>query len=181
MKNIVVFDTETTGLLPRKGSGLSLYPHMAEIYAAQINPETDEVIKEINTLIKIPIAMPEKLTKYVHGISDEMLGNQPAFFEIWKDIAEVFLGASTMVAANLMFDEGVLIHELMRIEKQWSFPYPPEKFCTIQESVYLTGRRMKNSDLYKRITGKELTGVHRAKADAMATYENYKWLKGQER
>jgi DNA polymerase-3 subunit epsilon len=178
---IVVCDTETTGLLPRKGSDLALYPHMAEIYATQIDPETDKVIKEIETLIKIPVPMPEKLTKHVHGISDEMLRGQPTFIELWTDIAEVFLGADVMVAANLMFDLGVLVHELKRIDKEYQFPYPPERFCTIQNSVYITGRRLKNSVLYKMATGKELIGIHRAKADAMATYENYKWLKEQGR
>ena len=178
-ENICVIDFETTGLLPRKGSDLSLYPHAIEVFAAQIDPETDEIIKGINTLIKPPVLIPEKLTKHVHGISDDMVADAPVFVQIWRELAEVFLGAGVMVAANLMYDDGVLIHELMRIGKEWSFPYPPEKFCTIQNSVYLTGRRLKNSVLYEKITGKKLEGIHRTKVDAMATYENYKWLKGQ--
>lgn len=178
MKNIIVFDTETTGFLPRKGADLSQYPYMAEIYAAQINPETDEVIKEIDTLIKIPIPMPANAGA-VNKITDDMLVNKPIFSDIWKDIAEVFSGATTMIAANLTFDIGVLYHELKRIGKENDFPFPLEKFCTVQESVYLTGRKIKNSVLYKIATGEELTGTHRAKTDAMATYENYKWLKAR--
>jgi DNA polymerase-3 subunit epsilon len=174
--NIVVIDTETTGLLPRKGSPLELYPHMAEIYAAQINLETDEIIKDIETLIKIPISMPEKLTKHVHGISNEMLSEKPKFIEIWQDVADIFRGANTLVAANLMFDLSVLVHELRRIGKEWRFPYPSNQFCTIQNSIHMTGHRLKNSTLYKMATGEELEGIHRAKADALGTYKIYKWL-----
>lgn len=180
-KKLLIFDTETTGLLPRKGSDLRLYPHMAEIYAMQVDEASGELIKEINTLIKIPIPMPHHLTKKVHGISDEMLADKPTFLEIWKDIAEVFKGADVMIAANASFDEGVLVHELMRIGKEWRFPYPPEVYCTQVHSRYITNRFISNSKLYLHATGKELTGAHRAKADVMATYTNYKWLKSQGR
>jgi DNA polymerase-3 subunit epsilon len=175
-KTITVFDTETTGFLPRKGSDLSLYPHMAEIYAMQVDPETDEVIKEFDTLIKIKIPMPEGAGK-VNGITDEMLADKPTFIEIWRDIAEVFVGAQVAVAANYKYDEGVLVHELMRIGKEFSFPYPPEQFCTIQNAQSLFGgRRMSNSKLYEKAMGKPFEGAHRAKADVQATYEVYKWL-----
>lgn len=174
-KTIAVFDTETTDFLPRAGSELHLFPHMAEIYVAQIDPKTDEIIKEFESLIKIPIPMPAPAQR-VNKITDEMLADKPTFLEVWRDIAEVFIGATITVAANLRFDEGVLVHELKRIGKEWSFPYPPEKFCTIQNSLHISGKRMKNSALYKLATGKELVGAHRAKADVMAAYEVYKWL-----
>lgn len=176
-KLITVFDTETTGLLPRKGSDLALYPHMAEIYAMQINPDTDEVIKEIGTLIKIPVPMPPKLTKHVHGISDGMLADKPTFVELWRDIAEVFIGSRVVVAANEPYDHGVLFHELIRIGKEFRFPYPPEAFDTIAKAQKITGKRRSNSYLYEIATGQKLEGAHRAKADVEATYEIYKWLK----
>lgn len=178
-KIITVFDTETTGLLPRKGSDLTLYPHMAEIYAMQVDVEIDVVIKEINTLIKIPVPMPEHLTKTCHGISDDMLRGKPEFIEVWEEIAEVFLGSDTVVAANVTFDEGVLIHELIRIGKEFSFPYPPQKYCIIEAARKITGGRRNNGFIYNMATGKTLEGAHRAKADVMATYEVYKWLKNQ--
>ena len=174
---IVVFDTETTGLLPRKGSDLSLYPHMAEIYAAQINQKTGDLIKEIDTLIKIPVPMPPKLTKTCHGITDEMMSDKPTFVEVYPQIAEVFRGASVVVAANVMLDIGVLVGELRRIDMQYAFPYPPERFCIIAEYQRRTGQRLSNSKLYKLATGEELLGAHRAKADVMATYATYSWLK----
>jgi hypothetical protein len=72
----------------------------------------------------------------------------------------------------------MLITELQRLGKEYHFPYPPSKFCVIEQSMHLKGYRLKNSELYKLATGKTIEDIHRARADLMATYEIYKWLKG---
>lgn len=178
MDYTVTIDTETTGLLKPLGTPLYLCPHIIEIYAAQ--RADGKIIKEIDTLVKPPIPIPLSLTKKVHGISDQMVKDSPTFLEIFKELVDVFLGAEEMVAANLMYDQSVLVYELRRIGEDHHFPYPPQRFCTIEQSIYLRGYRLKNSDLYKIVTGKNITGIHRAKNDATATWENYKWLKDQE-
>ena len=176
-KNIVVIDLETTGLLEPLGTDLRLQPHITEVYAAQIDPETDEIIKEVDSLVKPPIPIPSHITK-ITGINDDMVKHSPSFVEVYKEVIEVFFGSWEMVAANLSFDQGVLINELKRIGKEHHFPYPPSKFCVIEQSMHLKGHRLKNSELYTMATGKILEGAHRAKADALeGTYEVYKWLK----
>lgn len=174
---IVGIDTETTGLLEPIGTDLNLQPHIIEICAVQIDPKTEEIIKEVNTLIKPPIPIPAYITK-INGITDEMVKTFPTFVEVYKEIIEIFLGAREVFAANLAFDEGMLITELQRLGKEYHFPYPPSKFCVIEQSMHLKGYRLKNSELYKLATGKTIEGIHRARADLMATYEVYKWLKG---
>ena len=175
-KNIVIIDTETTGLLEPMGTDLNLQPHIVEIYAAKISPETNEIIQEVDTLIKPPIPIPAYISK-INGIDDGMVQNAPAFIEVYKEIIEVFFGAWEMVAANLMFDQGMIITELERLGKEYHFPYPPEKFCVIEQSMHLKGYRLKNQEITALRTGEEAATVHRAKADAWEAYENYKWLK----
>ena len=111
------------------------------------------------------------------GITNQMVVKAPTFIEIYKKITEVFFRSHTVVAHNLTFDEQVLITELKRIGKEYHFPYPPIKFCTVEQSMHIRGYRLKNSELYKLTTGKEIIGAHRAKNDVLATFESYKWLR----
>lgn len=173
--SITVFDQETTGLLKPKGTDIIQQPHVTEIYAMKVSDD-GVLIKEFESLVKPPVPIPDFLEKQI-GITNEMVANAPTFLEIYKKIIEVFFGSHTVVAHNLSFDEGVLIYELTRIGKQFHFPYPPIKFCTVEQSLHLKGYRLKNNELYKLATGKDLEGAHRAKIDVQATYESYKWLK----
>lgn len=173
---ITIFDQETTGLLKAKGSDILHQPYLTEIYAMQVDNKGN-LIKEFETLIKPPIPIPNFLEKQI-GITNEMVNTAPTFIQIYKKIIEVFFRSHTIVSHNLSFDEGVLINELKRIGKEHHFPYPPIKFCTVEQSMHIKGYRLKNGELYTIATGKEMVGAHRAKADVLATYESYKWLKG---
>ena len=173
---ITIFDQETTGLLKSKGSDILHQPYLTEIYAMQVDSK-GSLIKEFGTLIKPPIPIPSFLEKQI-GITNEMVSTAPTFIQVYKKIIEVFFCSHTVVAHNLSFDEGILINELKRIGKEHHFPYPPIKFCTVEQSMHIKGYRLKNSELYTLATGKEIVGAHRAKVDVLATYESYKWLKG---
>lgn len=174
---ITVFDQETTGLLKSKGSDILHQPYLTEIYAMQVDAKGN-LIKEFETLIKPPMPIPSFLEKQI-GITNEMVINAPTFLQVYKQIIGVFFCSHTVVAHNLSFDEGVLINELKRIGKEHHFPYPPIKFCTVEQSMHLKGHRLKNSELYTMATGQEIIGAHRAKNDVLATYESYKWLRKQ--
>lgn len=174
---ITIFDLETTGLRLAEGNDLSVQPYMVEIYAIQVD-DNDNIIKEMHQLIKPPIPIPYVTTK-IHGISDYDVRNSPTFVEIYKDLCEVFFESHTMVAHNLSYDKGVTIDELKRIGKEYSFPYPPINFCTVEQSMHIRGYRLKNGELYKIATGLEIIDAHQAKNDVLATFESYKWLKSQ--
>lgn len=172
-----LIDTETTGLLEAEGTDLSLQPHLTEIYAMQVDDD-GKVICELDTLIKPPIPLPEIITK-ITGLTDAALAGAPSFAEIFPKLVEVFFCSHTVVAHNLPFDEGMVINELKRLGKEHHFPYPPIKYCTVEQSMWIKGHRLKNSELYEHATGKEIVGAHRAKVDVLAMYESYKWLKEQ--
>ncbi len=174
-----IFDFETTGLLKAVGTDIMHQPYITEVYCLQVNEDYEQV-KEFHTLVKPPIPIPSFLEKQI-GITNEMVSNAPTFLGIYKKIINTFLGSHTAIAHNLTFDEGVLIYELRRIGKEHHFPYPPIKFCTVEQSMWVKGHRLKNNELYKIATGKELEGAHQAKNDVLATFESFKWLKEQNR
>ena len=174
---ITILDLETTGLVGAKGKDQLYQPHITEFYAMQVDNKFN-FVKDFETLIKPPVPISQFLEKKI-GITNEMVVNAPTFLEVYKNIIKVFLGSHTIVAHNLSFDEEVLITELTRIGKQFHFPYPPIKFCTVEQSMYIKGYRLKNSELYKIATGKEIVNAHRAKNDVLATFESFKWLRSQ--
>lgn len=173
--SLVVYDTETTGLLRPEGTPLGLQPFITEFYGAKIDIDTGTILNEIETFVKPPRPIPMLITKLT-GISNAMVVDAPTFPQIYRKLCGVFLGAHTQVAHNLGFDFGVLLCELKRMGKQYSFPFPPIQFCTIEQSMHLKGHRMKNGELYEMATGKKIVGAHRAKVDVLATFESYKWL-----
>lgn len=171
-----IFDLETTGLLKPKGADIMHQPHITEFYGMQVD-NSGKIRRDFHSYVKPPIPIPSHIERLI-GITNEMVRDAPAFIEVFQDITRVFFCSHTVVAHNLTFDEGVLINELKRIGKEYHFPYPPIKFCTVEQSMHIKGHRLKNSELYELATGKEIVGAHEAKNDVLATYESYKWLKG---
>ena len=174
---ITILDLETTGLVGAKGKDQLYQPHITEFYAMQVDNKFN-LVRDFETFIKPPIPIPQHIEKLI-GVTNEMVKNAPTFLQVYKKIIRVFLGSHTIVAHNLSFDEEVLITELKRIGKQYHFPYPPIKFCTVEQSIHIKGHGLKNGELYKIATGKEIVNANSAKYDVLATFESFKWLRSQ--
>ena len=99
----IIFDTETTGLDPRRGDRLvelacvELVNRYAtgQIRHYYFNPDRD---------------MPNEAFK-IHGLSAQFLADKPRFAEKAGDFLE-FIGESTLIAHNANFDIGFLNAEL---------------------------------------------------------------------
>ena len=100
----VAFDTETTGLSPKK-------ERLVEIGAVKFRGD-GEVLATTNWLVNPERPIPWYATK-VHGISSKMAANAPLFEEIWPEF-EAFCGDSVLLAHNATFDVGFLKAELKR-------------------------------------------------------------------
>lgn len=176
---LTVLDVETTGLVRAKGSDQITQPHITEFFALKVNPKTGKY-KEFETLVKPPVPIPRFLEKEI-GITNAMVANAPTFLQIHNMVVQSCFCSHTLVAHNLPFDLECIRLEMARIGKEHQFPYPPIHFCTVEQSMHITGHRLKNSELYKLATGKELVGAHKARNDVWATYKGYLWLKQLEK
>ena len=91
--DVVVIDTETTGLAPSRDRIVELAGvkyadgRPVEVFRSFVNPERE---------------IPEEARK-INGITDEMVADAPVIGEILPSF-EDFLGASTLVGHNLEFD-----------------------------------------------------------------------------
>lgn len=165
--DIIIFDTETTGLLRPIPTKIEKQPFMTEFYGAKLTPDF-KFVSEIDTLVKPPISISEEITKLT-GIDDALVANAPSFFQIYDELYDFFEGVRYVVGQNISFDIGVLEYELFRHNLERKFPWPKYQGCTIESSMYLKNKRLKLIDLHTELFGKGFVGAHRAKNDVMPT------------
>jgi len=171
----ILLDVETTGLLRASERPLEDQPYITEIYALKRQGKKKLFF---HSLIKPPIPIPEEVVK-ITGITDEMVKDAPSFAQIYVNLFQFYLGVNVLVGHNVSFDAGVLEYELKRIDRVTRFPWPPQWFCTVEQSFSIKGRRLKLSELYLMATGEEFKGAHRAREDVEALAVCYDWLQEQ--
>lgn len=167
MDNIIIFDTETTGLLKPIPTNIKFQPFITEFYACKIDKNLN-FVDELETMIKPPIPISEEITK-ITGISDETVKNAPPFLLCYEKIYNFFKDANYVVGHNVEFDINVLHYELMRHDFDKKFCYPMNHICTIEKSYHYQNKRLKLQQLHEYLFGKQFDSAHRAKYDVMAT------------
>ena len=171
---MIVFDTETTGLLKPNVTELWLQPFITEIYLCKLD-KNFIVVDEYETFLKPLVPIPEEITK-ITGITNEMVSGAPSFIEIYPDLCEFFNGEQTVFAHNCTFDIGMLKIELSRHNLETKFPWPVDQRCTVELSFPIKNKRLSLEKLYKLATGKKLVDAHRAKNDVLPLVECIEWL-----
>lgn len=177
----ILFDTETTGLLKPKASPLSGQPSIIEFYGLKVlegvvdGERTFEVIGEFDELFKPPHLVSAEITR-ITGIDNNMLENKRSFASVYPELIEFFHGSHRMVAHNMSFDRQMLANELMRVDKQFHFPWPPSHVCTVEKTIAVEQRRLNLQKLHNHLFGTDFQGAHRAKNDVLPLYRCYKEL-----
>lgn len=161
---MIVFDTETTGLIEPEATPLKDQPYIIELYAAKLDYESLEVKDDIEILIKPPIPLSPKITE-ITGLTDNDLKASLPFAAHLKNIIDFFIGTEIVAAHNLSYDIGMLKLELMRMDRLTRFPWPPIHFCTMENTKDFTGKWLKQELLYEHFFGKNPSQKHRAKSD----------------
>jgi len=165
--DIIIIDTETTGLLRPIPTKIENQPFITEIYAMRIDKDF-KFIKELDTLIKPPIPISEEITR-ITGIDDYKVRNSPSFISVYERLYNIFEGVRYVVGQNIEFDLGMLNYELFRHNLERKFPWPKNHICTIESSFHYKKKRMKLMDLHQFLLGEGFEGAHRAKDDVLAT------------
>lgn len=99
MPNVVILDTETTGLV----EGFMAYPE-AEVIEMAIISITGDVI--YNQRFKPLFSIPKRTTE-IHGITNTMVRRSPSFKKEYPKILEILTG-KVAVTYNARFDEKVI-------------------------------------------------------------------------
>jgi DNA polymerase III epsilon subunit-like protein len=166
MEPILVFDTETTGLLPHPSAPLAEHPHIIEFGAVLMSAKSGKVEEEISILINPGVPITEEITR-ITGLTDNDVRDAGRFVDVLPQLERVFAAAGTVVAHNLPFDRGMIRAELRRQELV-EFPWPGKEVCTVGLYREIWGRNPRLIELYEYIMEKPLAQTHRALDDVMA-------------
>ena len=158
MPTVLVFDTETTGLLAPKAARISRQPFIIEFYGEIIGGDAYHYLFNPGT------KLPPKITM-ITGLRDNDLKDAPPFQKTAKKIVKIIESADVIVAHNFSFDKGIIEINLAR--EKLDPPKWPREICTVEATEHLYGRRMSLSDLYTELFN-DTFKAHRAKEDVKA-------------
>lgn len=164
---LIIYDTETTGLVKHPNAPLTKQPRLIEFGAIALSMKDGKVMKKFKQLVNPGEPLTDEITK-ITGISNEDLQGQPPFEKAWLKIFAFIKSAKMMLAHNEPFDRAIIDYELKRAVKTFIWP---NSFCTISLYRERWGRDMKLTELYENIIGKELDQKHRALSDVEALVE----------
>lgn len=157
-KPIIYFDIESTGVDTEKD-------RIIELACIKYNPDgtSEEKTILVNPEIPIPLEASE-----VHGITDEMVQDKPTFKQYAQSIRKWFENCDLAGFNSNGYDVPLLSAEFERAGLE-GINWNPSLFDVLTLYRHLFPNTL--SDVYKRLTGKELTGAHGAVADINATKE----------
>jgi DNA polymerase-3 subunit epsilon len=157
-KPTVFFDLETNSVDTETA-------RIVEIACIKILPDGTRETKtlRVNPEVEIPLEATE-----VHGITNEMVKDCPTFKQISVSLRGWFEGCDLGGYNSNFYDIPLLSAELVRAGLE-----PIDWNPSLLDALTLYRNLFPNtlSDVYKRLTGKELEGAHGALADVTSTIE----------
>ena len=166
-RRIMVFDTETSGLMPKHRFGtpfppIESYPYIMQISWILYNVATNQIEETVNEYVRIPKHVeisPESIA--VHKISRELMEEKgKPIVNLLAKFFEAYMKCDCIVAHNLHFDSELVRKEMWRnrkeLEKKIKIPdrvniicgvfnkkfnaaYHIDTFCTMMNTVEFCG------------------------------------------
>ena len=157
-KPLAFIDLETTGVNP--GSD-----RIVEIAIVKILPDGSKSVKckRINPGMPIP-----KGASDIHGITDEMVKDEPTFKQVAQELKQMLDGCDFAGYNSNRFDIPLLMEEFLRADVD--FDMKNRKLLDVQNIFHKMEPRTLTA-AYKFYCSKTLDGAHSAEVDATATYE----------
>lgn len=189
--NILIFDTETTGLpIWKEPSDHPDQPHVVDIACDLF--DGDELVDRYDAIINPGVEIPAEVSD-IHGITTDLArdeGVDPA------DALDRFLGlvgrADLVVGHNISFDIRMMrIMAARLLGEKWDNPLPT--FCTMRKSTNHCQilkakprfsedwKTPKLSEAYQHFFGEQFEDAHRARPDADAAGRIYFHLMSMEK
>ena len=187
---VIVFDTETTGLLKTKSSDIHDQPQIIEYYGMRVVHRADgavEKVAEFETYFKPAKPFDEAIITKITGISNAMVKDAPSFFDKHKELLEFYKGAHRMVAHNCAFDDAMVKNEFLRLATDELITVDEfnsaieqiqemKRLCTVQKTMFFQQRRLTLTNLHQELFGVPFEGAHRARHDVEALFRCYEEL-----
>lgn len=168
--NFTYFDTETTGVKYNQDKLVSVYC------------ENKKKGWYLDSLTNPEIDIPESASN-VHGITNDLVVDKPTNDVVLKSLLKIFDNSKVICGYNILRFDIPLIKNLCNSqnisfdEKSYSYVdvYYLLRIALSEEEINKIGP-LKLGNVYKHITGKELTNAHDASVDVKATKKILKWI-----
>lgn len=191
---ITVFDTETTGIIPRDFNKLEECPYMLQLGSITYDTCTHSITKTINEIITIPdhVEIPENVSE-INSITKERVINEGVeVTAVLESFNEQIKNSNVVVAHNIDFDINIVNYECMRndIDFEGLKLNKENTYCTMSKGTSLCKIKKENTkgnyykwptleELHYYLFGKKLTNLHDAYNDLIIClrcylYMNYK-------
>lgn len=164
---MIIFDTETTGLIKNGLVELSKQPQIIEFAAIKLDDKTLEETDRLEFLVNPQVKLPNIITK-ITGLTDGDLRDKEVFSYHFPKLVMFFFGEKYSFAHNHSFDTGMLSLELRRMKKQYQFPWTFRQICTVASTYSLKNFRLNLQRLHFHLFQKEFDEAHRAMKDVEA-------------
>ena len=164
----LVIDTETDGLPANHLLTLDKLPSIIEYCGLLVDLKKGKLVNEFTTLIR-PVEYPmtartieDSGTKLNNG----MLAEAPQFQSVADTIRRQIESAPTVIAHNLAFDKEIIDTAFERLGQ--TLVWPRRLICSVEQTAYLTGKRLTLTNLHKHLFKKDFDEAHRARPDTEA-------------
>lgn len=157
-KPICFFDLETTGINIATD-------RIVEIAILKVFPNGNKESHtwRVNPTIPIPLA-----TSAIHGITDDMVANEPTFKELAPKVHQLIKDCDLGGYNSNRFDIPLLAEELLRAD----IDYDLKKASSVDvQTIFHKKEKRTLEAAYNFYCNKELINAHSADADTHATYE----------
>lgn len=157
-KPLCFFDLETTGIKVATD-------RIVEISILKVFPNGNKESLTLRVNPEMPI--PAETTA-IHGISDEMVANEPTFKELATRIYGMIKDSDLAGFNSNRFDIPLLAEELLRAEIDFDLK---KAMAVDVQTIFHKMEKRTLEAAYMFYCDKTLIDAHSAEADAMATYE----------
>jgi len=165
-----IFDCETTGLVKNSLVPLKSQPRVIEFFGQLVDDLKQKVVDEVEFFCD-PGVLLEPIITRITGIKQDDLKGKPKFKEFAPKVAEMIGKADVAVAHNLSFDAALVEFEMDRSDQE--FGWKQRMICTVEQTEWMRGHRLKLVDLHEELFGEPFTGAHRARTDVDALTRCY--------
>jgi len=175
METALIFDVETTGLLPKKSTSpmytsvdnLAIFPHIIQFSCILYDIKTETIWEKYNAYIRIPdhVQLTEHITELT-GITKEMCEGGINIMEAIEHFHVLYEKCDYLVAHNIDFDSKMIMTEIKRnmpyldhfaslnlmFCKEYNKLKNKKMVCTMMKSIYMCNIKVvsKNGKPYKK-------------------------------
>lgn len=143
---VLVFDTETSGLIPKKYESINECPYILQLACILVDTDGSKVINKIdsiNEIINAPINKLDDKVMEITGLTIEKVKSGVDIIPILNKFKNMLENNDVLVAHNLEFDLKMIKIEFER--NNIDLNTPRSSYCTMKNSTQICNIEKENS------------------------------------